>query len=197
MFNILESPTPIQKPVALVFAYPALDFNFTSWMTPEHLRVLRTEQSSNHIPGFEEGKDHMRHKSPLSVVRDVEPLADEAERQHGRRRTASGRWGWLGGASRGNLAAGAVATPTADTRREAEKSITERIKTPLVEKSMESLQSALSAAANQEAAARAGQVSMAQLGTRLTMTSRTGYFQDRIISPSMVGEVDPGEDIRL
>jgi len=26
----------------------------------------------------------------------------------------------------------------------------------------------------------------APLGTRLTMTSRTGYFQDRIISPSMV-----------
>lgn len=27
------------------------------------------------------------------------------------------------------------------------------------------------------------------MGTRLTMTSRTGYFQDRIISPSMVGSL--------
>lgn len=26
------------------------------------------------------------------------------------------------------------------------------------------------------------------IGTRLTMTSRTGYFQDRIVSPSMVGQ---------
>ena len=29
MFKILEHPTPIPSPVALVFSYGALDFNFT------------------------------------------------------------------------------------------------------------------------------------------------------------------------
>jgi len=31
------------------------------------------------------------------------------------------------------------------------------------------------------------------IGTRLTMTSRTGYFQDRIISPSMVGVISSNQ----
>lgn len=34
---------PLPHPTALVMAYAALDFNFTSWMTREHLDVLRTE----------------------------------------------------------------------------------------------------------------------------------------------------------
>lgn len=107
-------------PTALVLAYPALDFNFTSWMTKEHLEVLRTEHRAQTIQsrvassaqlGFDiaaansgvprqssfstptptirsrtnsvtnlrvlrnlaEGKDHLAHKSPLAVVRDVKP----------------------------------------------------------------------------------------------------------------------------
>ena len=38
----------------------------------------------------------------------------------------------------------------------------------------------------QEASESSENTIEAPLGTRLTMTSRTGYFQDRIISPSMV-----------
>ena len=34
------------------------------------------------------------------------------------------------------------------------------------------------------------------IGTRLTMTSRTGYFQDRIISPSMVRFMPPLTSLR-
>ncbi len=180
MFNILESSTPIQRPVALVFAYPALDFNFTSWMTPEHLRVLRTEQSSNHLPGFEEGKDHMRHKSPLSVVNDTDGVQANKPKP-GWGRTIGGSWKWLSG-SKGDIPEDALI----DQRREEEKSLTERVKTPMTEKSMESLQTALSAAVRAEEDARATAVNTVPVGTRLTMTSRTGYFQDRIISPSMV-----------
>ena len=40
------SPDRLPLPVALVDAYAALDFNFTSWMTPENLRVLRAETAS-------------------------------------------------------------------------------------------------------------------------------------------------------
>ncbi|KAF9520305.1 hypothetical protein BS47DRAFT_1335907 [Hydnum rufescens UP504] len=73
MFKIIESPNPIPRPLALVFAYPALDFNFTSWMSPSHLRVLQIEQSqsSANVQGLAEQKDHFAKRSPLSVVEDV------------------------------------------------------------------------------------------------------------------------------
>lgn len=53
----------LQDPTAVVLNYPALDFNFTSWMTNEHLRVLRTEQqsSSSSMVGMAEQKDHLKH----------------------------------------------------------------------------------------------------------------------------------------
>ncbi|KAF8331118.1 uncharacterized protein EI90DRAFT_3016550 [Cantharellus anzutake] len=38
--------TPLPLPIALVLAYPALDFNFTSWMTPSNLRSLFDEEES-------------------------------------------------------------------------------------------------------------------------------------------------------
>lgn len=50
-------------PVALVMNYPALDFNFTSWMTSDNLRVLRSEESSGNLPGLKElaaHKDHLQ-----------------------------------------------------------------------------------------------------------------------------------------
>ena len=36
-------PKPLPLPVAVVLSYAALDLNFTSWMTPENLRVLSLE----------------------------------------------------------------------------------------------------------------------------------------------------------
>ena len=115
---------PLPYPYALVMAYPALDFNFTSWMSPDHLDVLRSEQraiavaaaaqsnagdepkggraradsSEARSAGATDGtgmgsflsrnrttsmtnvramkrlaeqKDHLGHKSPLAVVKDV------------------------------------------------------------------------------------------------------------------------------
>ncbi|KAJ7647126.1 Alpha/Beta hydrolase protein [Roridomyces roridus] len=63
----------LPQPIALVLNYPAFDFNFTSWMTPDNLRVLRTEESSGNLPGIKElaaQKDHLKHISPLSMVGD-------------------------------------------------------------------------------------------------------------------------------
>lgn len=51
-------------PTAVVLNYAALDFNFTSWMTVDNLRVLRSEQSSGNLPGLKElaeQKDHLKH----------------------------------------------------------------------------------------------------------------------------------------
>ena len=70
MCKIIESPTPLPHPCALVLVYPCLDFNITCWMPPAHVAVLRAE-STGSIPSIMESKDHLRYQSPLAVVPDV------------------------------------------------------------------------------------------------------------------------------
>ncbi|KAI0305440.1 Alpha/Beta hydrolase protein [Multifurca ochricompacta] len=56
-------PTPLLLPVAVLLSYPAMDFNFTSWMTPSHLKVLREET---------EADEHRQHsKSPTLLRRQT------------------------------------------------------------------------------------------------------------------------------
>ncbi|GFZ46234.1 hypothetical protein JCM24511_04481 [Saitozyma sp. JCM 24511] len=258
MLRIVEHPSGIPLPVSVVLAYPALDFNFTSWMSPTNLRVLRTEQSETHIPGLAAGKDHMRHKSPLAVVDDVESrskrrgrkqswgqtisstltrmttspegLKDAASKSSPTSPLASG-WtrslrrsmstrvaGWLAptepdGESPETTSEGGEAgseasesdeeqgqagpSRAADKRKESDKALEERIKTPKEEGTFNLV--AMTAVASPvavmeefpledepEAATQAKRKKKAPIGTRLTMTSRVGYFQDRTISPSMM-----------
>jgi acetyl esterase/lipase len=67
IFKILETHQTSPKlplPISMVLNYAALDFNFTSWMTPDNLRVLRSEQSTGSLPALEEltvQKDHFQH----------------------------------------------------------------------------------------------------------------------------------------
>ena len=59
-----HQPLNLPLPTAVVLNYAALDFNFTSWMSADNLRVLRSEQSSSNIPGLKEmaeQKDHLKH----------------------------------------------------------------------------------------------------------------------------------------
>ncbi|KAF8270268.1 Alpha/Beta hydrolase protein [Lactarius quietus] len=53
--------TPLPLPVAVMLSYPALDFNFTSWMTPSHLKVLREETEADEL------RQHL--KSPSLIRR--------------------------------------------------------------------------------------------------------------------------------
>jgi len=53
--------TPLPLPVAVLLSYPALDFNFTSWMTPTHLKVLREETEADEL------RQHL--KSPSLIRR--------------------------------------------------------------------------------------------------------------------------------
>lgn len=192
MLNILESTEKIPHPLALVLAYPAIDFNYNSWMTPRDLQTLRTEQSERNIPGIIEGKDHMRHKSPLSVVSDTETKKRDSNtgslsRNPSWHRSLSGKIRGLSGErSRGKI----PGMRGEDARREEEKSLRERVKTPFEEKSLEMLQKELMVAAAE--AEEEEEQNRAPIGTRLTMTSRTGYFLDRIISPTMVREIARG-----
>ena len=228
MLRILEHPTGIPRPVSIILAYPCLDFNYGSWMSPANLRVLRTEQSETHIPGLMHGKDHMRHKSPLSVVEDVEPKARRRQKSWGQtlgekipgltpasspviekkrppplspstwtaslpRNVSAKVNGWLGheiSESADELPSSEnsdsdnddVVTVKAerDTRRDADKSLRERVKTPKHEKHFDL------PPMDQPTTDAPPKRKKAPVGTRLTMTSRVGYFQDRVITPSMV-----------
>jgi hypothetical protein len=173
-------------------------------MTPANLRVLKAEASSGNIPGLEEQKAHTEHRSPLSVVKDVSE----------RRVKRKGSWGRIslnGIASRlsigsmddgettpRNLRRPSIARAKTGPARsnegseaddefypmeEHEKSIAERVlytaehvrqKQPELEVVME------------EEKTKALEASKTRTGTRLTMTSRSGYFADRIITPAMV-----------
>lgn len=75
MIKLLEIPIASRPPMplALIWTYPALDFNFTSFMPPEHLQILRQESTAA-IRGVAEQKDHLKHQSPLAVVDEPTPL---------------------------------------------------------------------------------------------------------------------------
>ena len=246
MLRILEHPTGIPRPISMILAYPALDFNFTSWMSPANLKVLRTEQSESHMPGIIKDKDHMTHKSPLSVVDDVEKTGKRQRQQSWGQAIGSKVAGlamspmrekgpdstshptsplmWTSALPRtmstkitGWLAPDSTAesNPTEepseqdseaedddetetvkgpDGRRDADKSLQERVKTPHEEKGRFSLAPMTDMPSDVNApgveARRNGLIKKkkAPIGTRLTMTSRVGYFQDKIISPSMVSQ---------
>jgi hypothetical protein len=197
MYKILEYPSPLPLPVSLVFNYPALDFNFTSWMTPQNLRVLRSEQSSSNIPGLAEQKDHLSHRSPLSVVRDrkvrrnrswtksLTLSSTQTSPTHIKSLPFSGK----SGSSTGREYKDADASSSSDSddtaypMAEHDKPLSARVRFSVSDLAKQ--QADLSQAV-EKAKEAADKVRKAPLGTRVTMTSRTGYFQDRIISPSMV-----------
>ena len=212
MIKILETQLSVPHPVALQLNYAALDFNFTSWMSPANLRVLQSEQSSGHLPGLAEQKDHFKHVSPLSMVGDRRPLrrrqswrdtlrtltSPAHERPPIRTRASSpslrdikgaaGRPPTLGSVDAASEEAGSWADVEDDGELsaipDAQKPIQARVRFHPVVSQVES--EATPAADASAAAAEAGAPQQPPLGTRLTMTSRTGYFQDRVISPSMV-----------
>jgi hypothetical protein len=240
-------------PVSLVLNYAALDFNFTSWMSLDNLRVLRSEHSSGALSGLKElaaQKDHLGHVSPLSMVGDKKPGARGSRRIKRRRSWRDTLIGFTSGGEKeegkaptlktrasggsikhiqssrsparitrartlpnGNDDQGALADAESDSEddfrhlKEEERPIEARVRhvypqsdpeyggveVPRSKSAMAKQQQELSAAvaeANTQATQAAGKdgkgKEKAPIGTRLTMTSRTGYFQDRVVSPSMV-----------
>ncbi|KAI0706850.1 Alpha/Beta hydrolase protein [Cerioporus squamosus] len=198
MFKILQTQMNLPHPLALVLNYAALDFNFTSWMTPQNLRVLQTEQSSGHLSLLPDQKDHLGHISPLSMVGDRRPRRRRSLRDTLRQFTSSSakampplrtrhttsdvrRMSYEEFSQDEGGAMGDVEDESPSSSRDDEKPLRARIRfNPQVDvkREVESPVSMDDAAPSTEATA--------PIGTRLTMTSRTGYFQDRIISPSMM-----------
>lgn len=266
IIKILESKgLSLKLPLALVLNYPALDFNFTSWMSKDHLKVLRAEDTSGYLSSggriddkrVSEHEDYMhfntlsmvgsdgregrrersrslstaagmrRNQSWIATLKDF-AVGDRSDGQHSpvaegtsgprrlklRRSTPS-----LKGSD------GDVVTATQQTFRftplESE-SKPKRTARPLVRsKTLPESQPRVtktchggnSPASTEEGKTGAGSpanstasdIRFSDSGSgnlfggeeensegsvgrgRLTMTSRTGYFQDRIIPPSMVG----------
>ena len=199
----------LPSPLALVLNYAALDFNFTSWMTPQNLRVLQTEQSSGHLSLLPDQKDHLRHVSPLSMVGDrrprrrrslrdalrelTTPLSAKSMPPLSSRATMSDmrRYNHEGPNSEEAAAMGDAEDELSDRPGDKEKPLRARIRfSPEVqrielERTVDDEPTSASEL-GEVVAEKAPIANGAPIGTRLTMTSRTGYFQDRIIPPSMV-----------
>ncbi|KII92745.1 hypothetical protein PLICRDRAFT_155534 [Plicaturopsis crispa FD-325 SS-3] len=234
----------LPQPVAVVLNYAALDFNFTSWMSPDNLRVLRSEQSSGNLPGLRElatQKDHLSHVSPLSMAGDRRSRSGSQSERKSLRRKRSWRdtlRGFAGSdkeqekeakpklkrhstttlrsafrrtrvsmrASDGEDADAESEEDDADFDhvKEEDRPIQARVRyvypngsskpvrvlpsISTLEKQQEQLSAALAAEDSKAVSVKERGKGKANepIGTRLTMTSRTGYFQDRIVSPSMM-----------
>ncbi|KAF8628907.1 hypothetical protein AX15_003688 [Amanita polypyramis BW_CC] len=231
--GLLCEDAKMQLPVALVLNYAALDFNFTSWMSAENLRVLRSEQSSGNLPGLAElasQKNHLQHVSPLSMVCDQKPRGNQLQRRKSwrgafRALAAGTEWnreqldetastlryrhstgvlktlmqqGSRNTFSEYSLENGGLADAESDEDfrqwKEEDRPIQARVLYPYTP-SMPTARNSKSEEVGEHSAAQtsprtAHKLEVCQtggtIGTRLTMTSRTGYFQDRIISPSMM-----------
>ena len=262
-------PAPLPLPAAITLSYPALDFNFTSWMTPSHLKVLREETEADEhrlhtrsptllrtrsstvfyasdddggcegwAKGLRGAKDHLSHANPLAMVNEerkpnslvrkkswkdtfgmgMTPITgslaarrpksrhpysqrttgpidfadssseDGDEYEHEENRPIEARIRW-----HQSSASGVTASPLLDY-------VSSTTLGPKGPHSREVLntgaQARLAAAvlrANMEVAKKrkraASDRKNAPIGMRLTMASRSGYFQDRIISPTMVNRL--------
>lgn len=222
----------LPAPLSLVLNYAALDFNFTSWMSPDNLRVLRTEQSTGDLPGMRElvsQKNHLKHVSPLSMVGDHRGGTKRLKRHRSWKDTLQGLVGRSDDVSpkrqlkdlKRKSSVRSFEVPHDDHEswadseseegesnlvREEDRPIEERVRfwnqaassdTDKLHRMLEKQQEQLSVAVTQAnleattlvAGSHNGKdigKNREPIGTRLTMTSRTGYFQDLIVSPSMV-----------
>ncbi|KAG8213588.1 hypothetical protein J3R82DRAFT_10256 [Butyriboletus roseoflavus] len=176
----------LPSPLSLVLNYAALDFNFTSWMSPDNLRVLRTEQSTGDLPGMRElalQKNHLQHISPLSMVGDQRHANQTFEEAQELERCTARSGGKVPYDDHESWADSESEEGEMNPVREEDRPIEER----------EQLSAAVAQANLKATTLVTGShngkgigKNREPIGTRLTMTSRTGYFQDRIISPSMM-----------
>jgi acetyl esterase/lipase len=181
---------PLPLPSAVVLSYAALDFNFTSWMTPANLRVLRSEQKEGTISGeVVDVKDHFKRNSPLSMAN---------ERKIGRLKRRKS-WRDVPSHSHSNAKSRSTLSPLAEDGMLADMegeddgpstSPRQFVTSPVASEQPPPLTQSTLERHQIEHSRPAQQTDVATLGTRITMTSRTGYFQDKIVTPSMVSSQD-------
>ncbi|KAF8919831.1 Alpha/Beta hydrolase protein [Mucidula mucida] len=233
VFKILEQPMngskhALPKPHAMALSYAALDFNFTSWMTPDNLRVLTSEQSSGSLKELAKQKDHLKSVSPLSMTGErpghkklkhktswKESLRglsgnDEEDSTPDAKSLRRSKSGYRIPVSKGSFfrpRSNTLGTTddSSDSEEEFEPRRAEdtplecRVKDDYFAPTVsvfedddpehaheQGILSAAVTAANNQASLPPRTSSHQPLGTRVTMASRTGYFTDRIIAPTMM-----------
>ncbi|PCH43792.1 alpha/beta-hydrolase [Wolfiporia cocos MD-104 SS10] len=214
MMRILETQLPVPHPQAMVLAYACLDFNFTSWMTPANLRVLQSEQSSGNIPGLAAQKDHLSHVSPLSMVgnrkaprrrsswrdalRTITSPTDERPALRPRHSAPAVKSAVMsktdahmrpslsaaGADDAGDMADTEDGVDASDAQDEEEKPLEARVRFHLDREQHDRDQQ--HEASTETIIPDGDTKASAPIGTRLTMTSRAGYFADRVVSPSFM-----------
>ncbi|BFZ54670.1 hypothetical protein PYCC9005_001707 [Savitreella phatthalungensis] len=170
-----QSSTQVPMPSGLVLIYPFLDFNISSWMTADHLRLLRQESTADML---DSKKHHERRRSVLQVY------PDERGRERGPRAM---KLTDLKKAVNGLSMTRSRPTTPHDSRPGSPAPDTPNMRTttsagsgattPVARKKpeMPRRQSSIGARAADR-----------PLGTRLAMTSRVSFFADRIITPDMM-----------
>jgi acetyl esterase/lipase len=198
-------PPPLPKPIALVLNYPALNFAYTSWMRPDHVSVLRSQSEVNlqNITPIRRGS--------VSRKRDSIDMESKNRRQSQQKRASRALLASnksytslanqaLGLDERVALAEADENSPPGGSPPEQQGKWIGRIESDDVEAQMAAansededtarrarLQKELQAATDKmDIELNERQSKSTAVNTRLMMTSMSAYFQDRIMTQSMM-----------
>lgn len=218
-----STPPPLPKPLCMVLAYPSLNFSFTAWMKPEHLRVLKAQSEVNlenlRLQAARAGgslgdskaarrgsplRPRSRSRSRQNSTARLPPLSPKPDSASSSRRPST----YLPLASQAELhledrARLADAEPTQEeendrTTDSAMRAFNAPTAADLQDKEARFWQMQRPASKEEEEQRLLAEKQQkvdeefiernktAPLGTRLTMSSMSGYFQDRILTQSMM-----------
>lgn len=225
-------PPPLPKPISMILAYPSLNFSFTAWMKPEHLRVLKAQsevnlqtlqreatQSSRDGQEGRKGsplrprsrsRSRSRQASLLSLTSStpsssLDPSASNKAKssKQSRRPVAPKDYQSLASqaalhlADRARLADAEPASEEAVSPNGSESPFMEQRQFPQTTADSavsasptlaeaDEIQRELALSQQQADKDMSSRRKKAPVGTRLTMSSMSGYFQDRILTQSMM-----------
>lgn len=200
VIKVLEMPPAIRLPLpaALVWAYPALNFNYESWMSVNDLAVLRQESQGN-LLGLRHQKDHLSHRGPLSLVDDKprkrkSSWSQSLSKLSGRGKTStpttpslSEKPSSLTGASgRDDRASGMDQEGDEDLSSEDEESLARRVKYRSSDDDEHHTSNSPMAQKSPLVTPISSDKIPKVMKTRLTMTSRSACFNDRVLSAPMM-----------
>lgn len=226
-------PPPLPKPLSLILAYPSLNFSFTAWMKPEHLRVLKAQSevnlqslrreasdSSDVQPGRKGSplrpRSRSRSRSRQTSLLGLSPMSqsnsnDKAHRINSATKRSPNRpmnpreyqslasQAELHLADRARLADAESASDDAlspilvgergsqgFSGEQPQWSLDTRDTSPSATNEADETQRELALSQQKADAEMTHRRKKAPVGTRLTMSSMSGYFQDRILTQSMM-----------
>lgn len=203
-------PPALKKPISMVLVYPSLNFAYTSWMKPEHLNVLR-QQSEVNLQSLEpkRGSPLKREVTPSNKGRSYGTAVTSATQRAASKRSYTSLAGHaeLHLVERARMAEAEPGSPDDNSLRSSDSSqqaVTSswlgRIEGDEVDEFPRPSDSERTAAAEREEQQKRLQATAEKMdmeleekqkkanmvNTRLTMTSMAGYFQDRILTQSMM-----------